>query len=117
MSTTVAEPVRISTPTSEPGIGKVIRTADSADLIQGVRVQPYDLWPDDRGYFLEVMRMGQGLAASFAPETTQVSAALSYPGTIKAVHFYQHQTDFWVPMSGAFQVALVDLRPESVTFG
>jgi dTDP-4-dehydrorhamnose 3,5-epimerase len=117
MSTSVTAPVRISTPNCEPGIGKVIRTADSADLIEGVRVQPYDLWPDDRGFFLEVIRMRQGLAASFTPETTQVSAALSYPGTIKAFHFHQHQTDLWVPMSGVFQVALVDLRPESATFG
>lgn len=117
MSTSVAGSVRISTPHCEPGIGKVIRTAASADLIQGVRVQPYDLWPDDRGYFLEVMRMGQGLAAHFAPETTQVSSALSYPGTIKAFHYHQHQTDLWVPMSGVFQVALVDLRADSLTFG
>ena len=117
MSTSVAAPVRISTPTCEPGIGKVIRAANSADLIDGVRVQPYDLWPDDRGYFLEVIRMRQGLAASFEPETTQVSSALSYSGTIKAFHFHLHQTDLWVPMSGVFQVALVDLRPESPTFG
>ena len=116
MSTPVAAPVRVSTPVCEPGIGKVIRKPDSADLIDGVLVQPYDLWPDDRGYFLEVIRMQQGLAASFAPETTQVSAALSYPGTIKAFHFHLHQTDLWVPMSGAFQVALVDLRPESPTY-
>jgi dTDP-4-dehydrorhamnose 3,5-epimerase len=117
MSTSAAAPVQISTPQCEAGIGKVIRTANSADLIAGVRVQPYDLWPDDRGYFLEVMRMKQGLAASFAPETTQVSAALSYPGTIKAFHFHQHQTDLWVPMTGVFQVVLVDLRAESSTFG
>jgi dTDP-4-dehydrorhamnose 3,5-epimerase len=117
MSTSAAAPVRISIPNCEPGIGKVIRTQDSAALIDGVRIQPYDLWPDDRGYFLEVIRMRQGLAASFVPETTQVSAALSYPGTIKAFHFHQHQTDLWVPMSGVFQVALVDLRPDSATFG
>lgn len=117
MSSTVAGPVRISTPQCEAGIGKVIRTANSADLIEGVRVQPYDLWPDDRGYFLEVIRMGQGLAAGFDPQTTQVSSALSYPGTIKAFHIHQHQTDFWVPMSGVFQVALVDLRGDSRTYG
>jgi dTDP-4-dehydrorhamnose 3,5-epimerase len=117
MSTSVADPVRISTPKSEPGIGKVIRTAASSDLIEGVRAQPYDLWPDDRGYFLEVMRMGQGLSSGFNPATTQVSSALSYPGTIKAFHFHKYQTDLWVPMSGVFQVALVDLRPESPTFG
>ncbi len=54
--------------------------------------------------------MKQGLAAQFVPETTQVSAALSYPGTIKAFHFHKHQTDLWVPRMGMFQVALVDLR-------
>ena len=116
MNSSAAAPVRISTPKCEPGIGKVIRTADSPDLIEGVHVQPYDFWPDDRGYFLEVIRMQQGLAASFSPETTQVSAALSYAGTIKAFHFHQHQTDLWVPMNGVFQVALVDLRADSPTF-
>jgi dTDP-4-dehydrorhamnose 3,5-epimerase len=117
VSTLAAEPVEVSVPQCEPGIGKLIRGADSPDLIDGVRVRSYDLWPDDRGYFLEVIRMKQGLGQDFAPETTQVSAALSYPGTIKAFHFHRHQTDLWVPASGMFQVALVDLRPHSPTFG
>ena len=115
--TTAAEATFITIPKSQPGIGKIIRTPESADLIDGVRVQRYDLWPDDRGYFLEVMRMKQGLAAEFVPESTQVSAALSYPGTIKAFHFHKHQTDLWVPSVGMFQVALVDLRKDSRTFG
>jgi dTDP-4-dehydrorhamnose 3,5-epimerase len=114
---TGSEGIQISTPPCEPGIGKIIRGPDSADLIDGVQVRPYALWPDDRGYFLEVVRLRQGLAADFVPETTQVSAALSYPGTIKAFHFHKHQTDLWVPSQGMFQVALVDLRPSSRTFG
>jgi dTDP-4-dehydrorhamnose 3,5-epimerase len=114
---TVSEAVQISTPQCEKGIGAVIRFPDSADLIHGVQVRAFDLWPDDRGYFLEVIRMRQGLVQDFPPETTQVSAALSYPGTIKAFHFHHYQTDFWVPAAGMFQVALVDLRPASVTFG
>ena len=117
MSTASAEVTQISVPHSEPGIGKLIRRPDSPDLIRGVRVHPFDLWPDDRGYFLEVIRMKQGLAGDFPQETTQVSAALSYPGTIKAFHFHRHQTDLWVPSAGLFQVALVDLRPDSPTFG
>lgn len=80
-------------------------------------MQPFDVWPDDRGYFLEVTRVKQGLAADFAPAETQVSAALSYPGTIKAFHFHRRQTDLWVPAQGMFQVVLVDLRPESATYG
>ena len=117
MKTTAGEAISIETPKCDPGIGKIVRTPDSADLIDGVQVRPYDLWPDDRGYFLEVVRLRQGLAADFAPETTQVSAALSYPGTIKAFHFHRHQTDLWVPSQGMFQVALVDLRPDSRTYG
>lgn len=107
----------IATPTCEPGIGSIIRTPADAALIAGVIVRPFDLWPDDRGYFLEVARLGQGLSAGFPPESTQVSAALSYPGIIKAFHFHRRQTDLWVPAAGALQVALVDLRPDSPTFG
>ena len=104
-------------PKCEKGIGKTIQSPSSADLIEGVRVHPFALWPDDRGYFLEVLRVGQGLAADFPAETTQVSAALSYPGTIKAFHHHRHQTDCWAPSVGMFQVALVDLRKGSPTHG
>ena len=73
--------IEIATPECEKGLGQVILAPDSKDLIPGVRIKPYPLWPDDRGYFLEVLRVGQGLAAEFPTESTQVSAALSYPGT------------------------------------
>jgi dTDP-4-dehydrorhamnose 3,5-epimerase len=109
--------VQISIPKCEPGLGSIIRAAGSPDLIEGVELRPFDIWPDDRGYFLEVTRLGQGLTHGFPPESTQVSAALSYPGTIKAFHFHKYQTDMWVPAAGMFQAALVDLRPESRTFG
>ena len=112
-----SEGARIASPVCKAGIGNIIRTPESPELIDGVRVKPYDLWPDDRGYFLEVARLLQGLAAEFPPETTQVSAALNYPGIIKAFHYHHFQTDLWVPAQGMFQVALVDLRPESRTYG
>ncbi|MCU1327205.1 MAG: dTDP-4-dehydrorhamnose 3,5-epimerase related [Bryobacterales bacterium] len=99
------------------GIGDVILKIDSPALIEGVKLQRLDLWPDDRGYFLEVQRMGQGLAADFPKETCQISAAMNYPGIIKAFHIHQFQTDCWTPASNLFQVALVDLRPDSATFG
>jgi dTDP-4-dehydrorhamnose 3,5-epimerase len=75
------------------------------------------LWPDDRGYFLEVQRFGRGIAANFPAESTQVSVAISYPGIIKAFHFHLRQTDFWSVAGGLLQVALVDLRSDSRTFG
>jgi dTDP-4-dehydrorhamnose 3,5-epimerase len=88
----------------------------SPDLIEGVEIAPVTLWPDDRGYFLECARLGEGLAGRFA-KRCQFSAALSYPGTIKAFHFHLAQTDLWVPITGMFQVALADLRGGSRTFG
>ena len=117
MSSAAIPETLISIPHCEPGIGVVIRTPGAKGLIDGVTIQPYDVWPDDRGYFLEVIRLRQGLAADFPVESTQVSAALSYPGTIKAFHFHRYQTDLWVPTQGMFQVALVDLRPGSPSYG
>ncbi len=104
-------------PDCDRGIGIVIHRPDSPDLIAGVRIEPFAVWPDDRGYFLEVQRMGQGLAAAFPPSSTQISAALNYPGIIKAFHYHLRQTDCWTPARGMLQVALVDLRPDSPTFG
>ncbi len=120
MSTAVgapAEPVQIAAPECEHGIGKVILNPQSPDLIEGVRVHPASLWPDDRGYFLEVARLGSGMIADFPLNSTQVSTALSYPGTIKAFHVHRLQTDCWLAVQGMFQVALVDMRRDSGTWG
>jgi dTDP-4-dehydrorhamnose 3,5-epimerase len=109
--------LQLLTPVCDKGIGTLISSPSSPDLIKGVRIQAMQLWPDDRGYFLEVARMAQGISAEFPHESTQVSAALSYPGTIKAFHFHRHQTDCWAPVQGMLQVALVDLRQTSATYG
>ena len=100
----------IRIPRCSKGIGDVILQKGAPSLIQGVVIDPVDVWPDDRGYFLEVGRFGVGTLAGFPAATTQISSALSYPGTIKAFHFHRRQTDVWVPMAGMFQVVLVDLR-------
>lgn len=104
-------------PECEKGLGQIINSTTSTDLIEGVRVAPLTVYPDDRGYFLELQRMGRGLAAEFPAATTQISAALNYPGAIKAFHYHLHQTDCWNPVRGLLQVALADLRPGSPTFG
>lgn len=109
--------VTIEVPKSEPGIGKVILSPSSSDLIEDVQVKPFAVWPDDRGYFLEIARLGQGLVADFPAASSQVSAALNYPGIIKAFHYHRFQTDYWVAAAGLLQVVLVDLRRESKTFG
>ena len=117
MTTLIADELELVTPLCDNGIGKLISSPTSPDLIAGVKIAAVQLWPDDRGYFLEIARLGQGVSAEFPHKSTQVSAALSYPGTIKAFHFHRHQTDCWVPAQGMLQVALVDLRSQSATYG
>ncbi|OYW12334.1 MAG: dTDP-4-dehydrorhamnose 3,5-epimerase [Acidobacteriia bacterium 12-62-4] len=103
-------PVEHALPTTaDRSVGNVIISPSSAQLISDVVVVPYPLWPDDRGYFLEVARMGKNSVRDFPPQSTQISAAVSYPGTVKAFHIHRHQTDYWSPLAGMFQVALVDL--------
>ncbi len=109
--------IELAVPECAKGIGNVIGSVGSKELIAGVVLQPFSIYPDDRGYFLEVQRMGVGAAAQFPAATTQVAAALNYPGSVKAFHYHLHQTDFWTPAKGLFQVALVDLRLGSSTFG
>ena len=101
-------------------LGKVISRAHSADLIDGVQIEPLAVYPDDRGFFTELARLGKGLASHMVPEGArqiQVSLTLTYPGTIKAIHYHSEQTDLWAPISGMVQVFLYDLRVHSRTFG
>ena len=100
------------------GRGALIDSPEAAGRIEGVRIAPLVIRPDDRGYFEELFRWGQGLAEGFAPSgSLQVSAALSYPGTIKAIHYHLRQTDLWSAVLGLLQVMLHDLRTDSPTFG
>jgi dTDP-4-dehydrorhamnose 3,5-epimerase len=105
---------------SEKSLGNIIIKPDSSDLIEGVKIEPLSVYPDDRGFLMELARLGKGLAASMLPEGNrqiQVSFTLTYPGTIKAIHYHSEQTDLWAPVSGMVQVFLYDLRRRSKTFG
>ncbi len=97
--------------------GELVREPNSPKLIAGVQIEPLRLWPDDRGYFLEVMRQGLGLSGQLGAGPLQLSAAMSYPGAIKALHYHFEQTDLWAPVKGQLQACLVDLRADSPTFG
>lgn len=100
------------------GLGTIIGSQTTPGCIEGVRVAPLQIHPDDRGFFEEICRLGLDLAQSFsAAQHVQVSAALSYPGTVKAIHYHLRQTDLWTPVLGQLQVMLYDLRTDSPSFG
>ena len=105
---------------TERTLGKIISRPNSPELIDGVQIEPLQVYPDDRGYFTELARLGKGLAAKMVPDDIrkiQMSFTLTYPGTIKAIHYHSEQTDLWAPVSGMVQVFLYDLRLHSKTFG
>jgi dTDP-4-dehydrorhamnose 3,5-epimerase len=106
---------------SARSLGKIISRPDSPDLIDGVLIEPLQVHPDDRGYFAELARLGsEGIAARMAPDgrhQIQISTTLTYPGTIKAIHYHYEQTDLWAPIAGMLQVLLYDMRRTSKTFG
>ncbi len=105
---------------TEKTLGKVIARSNSPELIDGVQIEPLQVYPDDRGFFTELARLGKGLATKMVPgdhRQIQISFTLTYPGTIKAIHYHSEQTDLWAPVSGMVQVFLYDLRRHSKTFG
>jgi dTDP-4-dehydrorhamnose 3,5-epimerase len=111
------DPRDVDVPRSDKGIGTVIQSPQADALIHGVRIEPIALWPDDRGHFMEVLRVGRGLAGGYHAETIQVSATMTHPAVVKAFHYHLQQYDCWTVVKGMLQVALVDLRRASPTFG
>jgi hypothetical protein len=82
-------------PRAEKTLRKIIANPDSPDLIDGVKIEPLQVHPDDRGFFMELARLGKGLATQMIPEgqrPIQVSFTLTYPRTIKAIHYHAEHT-------------------------
>jgi len=107
----------VEVPSCERGIGTVITSATSDKLIDGVRVEQIAVWPDDRGHFMEILRIGHGLASEFQPASSQVSGTLTHSGVVKAFHYHLRQFDCWTVVNGMLQVVLADMRRSSKTFG
>jgi hypothetical protein len=53
---------------TEKSLGKIIAKPDSTDLIDGIGIEPLQIYPDDRGFFTELARLGRGLAADMVPD-------------------------------------------------
>ncbi len=82
-------------------------------MIEGVKIKNLIVRPDDRGFFMEVLKFGEETYA----DIKQTSYTETYPGVIKAFHWHKRQTDIWCVVSGMAQVVLYDLREDSKTKG
>ena len=69
--------LELAIPECSKGIGAVIGSPESADLIAGVRIQPFSLFADDRGYFLEAWSAGPFEALGIANALVQDNQSLS----------------------------------------
>jgi dTDP-4-dehydrorhamnose 3,5-epimerase len=83
-------------------------------MIAGVALKELVTHNDERGFFREIIRVTDDF---FQDGFGQWSHSLMHPGTAKAWHVHQKQTDWWYVAIGTLKVALVDTRPDSPTRG
>jgi dTDP-4-dehydrorhamnose 3,5-epimerase len=81
-------------------------------MIDGVKIKPVKVVPDERGRLMEIFRADDEFFTKFG----QVYATTTYPGVIKAWHKHERQADNMACVAGMVKVALYDGRPGSPTF-
>jgi dTDP-4-dehydrorhamnose 3,5-epimerase len=82
-------------------------------LIDGVRVKPLKVIPDERGRLTEMLRADDELFEAFG----QVYLTTAYPGVVKAWHYHKKQADHMVVVKGMMKIVLYDDREGSPTKG
>jgi dTDP-4-dehydrorhamnose 3,5-epimerase len=82
-------------------------------LIDGVRVKPLKVIPDERGRLMEMLRADDELFEAFG----QVYLTTAYPGVVKAWHYHKKQADHMVVVKGMMKIVLYDDREGSPTKG
>jgi dTDP-4-dehydrorhamnose 3,5-epimerase len=82
--------------------------------IEGVKVKPLKMIPDERGWLMEVLRADEtDLFTTFG----QVYVSATYPGVVKAWHFHRKQVDNFACLAGMIKLVLIDTRDGSATKG
>ena len=80
-------------------------------MIEGVKTKKLNVFTDDRGFLMEVVKEGDDIFK----DIRQTTYTETYPKVIKAFHWHKIQTDIWFFASGMAQVVLYDLRKDSPT--
>ena len=92
-----------------------LKTVDSIETIEGVEIKLLRSFPDDRGFFRELIRETDPFFAdsnSFA----QWSHSKMAKNTVKAWHFHQKQIDWWYVGIGLVETVLFDNRKQSPSY-
>ena len=82
--------------------------------IEGVKLKPLKVIPDERGYLMEILRADEtDLFTAFG----QVYVSATYPGVVKAWHYHRRQSDNFACIAGMVKLVLIDTRDGSATKG
>jgi dTDP-4-dehydrorhamnose 3,5-epimerase len=85
--------------------------------IKGLLILERATYPDERGFFREVFHLDeleQAIGSEFKP--VQLNHSLSKVGVIRALHA-ENWNKLVYPVTGKMFAAIVDIRPDSETFG
>ncbi len=82
-------------------------------MIDGVRIKPLKVVPDERGFLMEMLRDDDEIFQRFG----QVYLSVVYPDVVKGWHYHKKQTDHFVFVKGMAKVVLYDAREGSRTKG
>ncbi len=84
--------------------------------IPGLLVLERPTYPDDRGFFHEVLRLSELSETGIDFKPVQWSHAVNKPGVIRGIHTEEWQKVVY-PITGKLFAAYVDTREDSRTFG
>lgn len=82
--------------------------------IDGVKVKPLRMMPDERGWLMEILRSDE---ADLFLKFGQAYVSATYPGVVKAWHYHHKQVDNFACLAGMIKLVLVDTREGSPTSG
>ncbi len=83
-------------------------------MLDGIRVKSIDRFPDERGFFSEVMRTDW--KDLFADDTVaQANLSLTYPNIIRAWHRHlKGQTDYFLVLKGLIKICAFDEKTDEL---
>ena len=81
-------------------------------MIEGVKIKPLKIHPDERGFLVELLRSDDSIFKNFG----QSYLTKIYPGVVKGWHWHEKQFDNLVVITGMMKIVLYDNRKDSSTY-
>jgi dTDP-4-dehydrorhamnose 3,5-epimerase len=81
-------------------------------MLNGIKIKSLKRFPDERGFFAEIMRKDWEIFE----EITQANLSISYPGIVRAWHKYERgQVDYIVVLKGVIKICVYDDKTRELT--